>query len=265
MFKNRPSGKKESFLVCILHYIRFTNTNPTISTELESHQHRRVGIISISFPRMDHFVKGEHLARRLEPRRSPGEGNGNSYGSYDGGGGSSSHSSSALPSYSNYNSHSSSSYGKESHYQNGGSSNSYGGALHVPLAWVILIVLATYCFATLVAAHQFEHNPEGNFTNFCRLCINTLDCLCKLVYNLYHCRLNEIPTVVCAEEHDDEYTEHELQTMKLRPGIGRALEVEHNKSMRKTAQHMNGVKTKKAKGKGNTSKNRGRVNLNSPV
>jgi len=61
-----------------------------------------------------------------------------------------------------------------------------------------------------------------------------------VLYNLYHCRLSDIPAVVCASEYDDDgdeemmnYTEEELERMKLRPGIERALDVEHRKSLKK--------------------------------
>lgn len=201
--------------------------------------------------------------RRLEPRSRPEKDS--SYSSY--GSSSSSYGSSSSynrdkyvtppssPSYSNYNSNSYSSYGKSSHYGSNDYSNHHSDALHVPLAWVILIALGTYCVSTLGTAYQFEHKPEGNFANFCRLCLNTLDCIWKLIYNLYHCRLNEIPTVVCATDDEDDYTEQELLTMKLRPGIGRALEVEHQKSMKKTAQQIKSMKSKRAKTKGLPNKN----------
>jgi len=220
-------------------------------------------------------VQVDNETRKLEPRRPPGTLTGTgaeqTYGSY---GSSSSTSSSYGSAYnqdnyvtpssssnSNYGSASSYSnyspqygnYGKEKH-NTWGSTSFHGDAFHVPLAWVVLVTLATFCVSTLITAHQFECNAEGNFANFCRLCINTLDCLWKLVYNLYHCRLNEIPSVTSAVD-DDDYTEQELLTMKLRPGIGRALEVEHHKSMMKTAQQIKAVKAKaKANGKSNKNK-----------
>lgn len=176
-----------------------------------------------------------------------------SYGSSSyGGRGSISSSSYSTPSYSNsYDSYPSSTqrtYGKSSHYNNYRDSfKAHADALHIPITWTILLNFFTFCIAMLITAHQFEYYPEGNFANFCRLCINTLDCIFKLMYNLYHCRLNEIPTVVCAEDDDDEYTEQELQTMKLRPGIGRALEVEHHKAMKKTSQQVNTAKAVRSK------------------
>ncbi len=163
--------------------------------------------------------------------------NSNSYGSYGGsyGGGTSAESSSSTSSrgYSNRN--------HNFHY------NYQYDLPRVPLTWVILLLCTTYMFATMMTAHAFEKNPEGNMANFCRLCLHTCECLSTLLYNIYHCRLNEIGYVVVsstddmAVDEDDEYTEQELQRMKLRPGIGRALEVEHHKAMRKINSATNGV------------------------
>ena len=198
--------------------------------------------------------------RRFLGLRRPGSTTTEKYGSYGSSTGASSSSSiygtpsysSGSSSYSGYDSQPSTSqygnYGKTSHW--GSSSNGqHGDQLHVPIAWVILINLSIFFISTLITAHQFEHYPEGNFANFCRLCINAMDCIFKLVYNLYHCRLNEIPSVVSAEDADDEYTEQELQNMKLRPGISKALEVEHHKSMRKTALQIKAMKAAKTKQK----------------
>ena len=214
--------------------------------------------IWICLPISVHARLHQDDGRILEPRRSPGTSTEN-YGSY---GGSSASSSSSIygsasynqnpSSYSSYDSQPSTSqysnYGKSSHYGNsGGNGYHYGDALHVPITWVILLNLSTFLITALITAYQFEHRPEGNFANFCRLCINTLECACKVIYNLYHCRLSEIPTVVSAEDDDDEYTEQELQSMKLRPGIAKALDVEHHKSMRRTAQQIKTLKAAKAK------------------
>jgi len=179
--------------------------------------------------------------------------NQNSYG------GSSSYGGSPSSSISSSSSYGSSSYGGSN---SGGSYSQHGSSRsrssnrgynnfsydlpRIPLAWVILIIISNTAIAILLTAHQFENNPEGIFANFCRLCNNTLDCLYRLVYNCYHCRLNEIPTVVCAEDGDeDAYTEQELHSMKLRPGVGRALEVEHHKAMRKTLQKNTSTKGSK--------------------
>jgi len=75
----------------------------------------------------------------------------------------------------------------------------------------------------------------------------------KVLYNLYHCRLGDIPAVVCADDdEDDEYTDEDLETMKLRPGIERALDVEHRKALRRTTQELKKMKIKVRKGPGMT-------------
>lgn len=54
--------------------------------------------------------------------------------------------------------------------------------------------------------------------------------------------------MVCAEDGDeDAYSEQELHSMKLRPGVARALEVEHHKVMRKTVQKNNSIKGTRSK------------------
>lgn len=97
----------------------------------------------------------------------------------------------------------------------------------------------------IATAHQFEDNPEGQYANFCRLSLTTVGCICKIMYNLYHCRLGDIPSVVCAEDDDEDYTDEDLERMKLRPGIERALDVEHRKSLRKTTKELSSKQKKK--------------------
>jgi hypothetical protein len=122
----------------------------------------------------------------------------------------------------------------------------------VPLAWVILLVITFVGIGMLITANEFISNSEGNLANFCRLSVNVLDCIWKIFYNCYKCRLSEIPNVVWAgnEETDDEdaYTELELQNMKCRPGIERAMEVEHQRSMNKLKREFRQKKTAKKVG-----------------
>ena len=106
----------------------------------------------------------------------------------------------------------------------------------IPLAWVILLMITSVSIGMLLTANEFISNSEGNLANFCRLSVNVLDCAWKIIYNCYHCRLSEIPNVVWAGDYvddDDAYTEEELENMKCRPGIERALDVEHERSMSK--------------------------------
>lgn len=115
----------------------------------------------------------------------------------------------------------------------------------VPLPWVLFLMFTFVPIGMLLTAHQFESYPEGQCTNFCRLSLTTLECIWKVIYNLYHCRLGDIPSVVCATDEEDEYTEDDLERMKLRPGIERALDIEHRKSLKKTTKELAGAKTKR--------------------
>jgi hypothetical protein len=47
---------------------------------------------------------------------------------------------------------------------------------------------------------------------------------------------------------EDEYTEEELERMNLRPGIERALDIEHRKALRKVGVEMNMIKPKNGGG-----------------
>lgn len=203
---------------------------------------------------------------------STGSGSSSSYGGY----GSSTGSSSS--SYGGYGSSSSSSssgyggYGSSSGYGSYGSSSSYtspgsrgGGTsklgrllqVKVPLV-VVLLLFPCLLFAGMTyTAHAFENRPESTYANFCRLVLHTARCVFRLAYNLYHCRLGEIPAVVCALDDEDEYgreyTDEELDRMKLRPGIGRALDVEHRKALKRTRETELKGGNKKKGGKGGGS------------
>ncbi|KAL7539186.1 hypothetical protein ACHAXR_009087, partial [Thalassiosira sp. AJA248-18] len=137
----------------------------------------------------------------------------------------------------------------------GAASSSTGSKFNIPsfdvkislLPAVFLLVLLTL-MGMLVTAHQMEHAPEGTYANCCRVSLHTINCIYKLIYNLYHCRLSEIPQVVFASElEDDEYTDEEIERMRLRPGIERALDVEHRKALRKVGIEMNKIKVTPAK------------------
>jgi len=79
--------------------------------------------------------------------------------------------------------------------------------------------------------------------------IKKVNCIYKVIYNLYHCRLSEIPQVVFASElEEDEYTDEEIERMRLRPGIERALDVEHRKALRKVGIEMNKIQVSQKKG-----------------
>jgi hypothetical protein len=64
-----------------------------------------------------------------------------------------------------------------------------------------------------------------------------------VVYNLYHCRLGDIPQAVFASEYgdDDDYTDEEIERMRPRSGIERALDNEHRKALRKVGIELNKI------------------------
>jgi hypothetical protein len=113
--------------------------------------------------------------------------------------------------------------------------------LQLSIIPAIFLILFVTLIGMLITAHQMENSPEGTFANCCRVSLTTVSCIYKVIYNLYHCRLSEIPQVVFASEfeNDDELTDEELERMKLRPGIERALDVEHRKALRKVGIEMN--------------------------
>lgn len=150
--------------------------------------------------------------------------------------------------YDSYESSSSSSYSNGSHNW-GATSASFKPSFKMPevkisLIPAIFLILFIAVIGMLITAHQMEHHGEGTFANCCRVSLTTVSCVYKVIYNLYHCRLGEIPQVVFASEFedDDELTDEELQRMKLRPGIERALDVEHRKALRKVGIEMNKIK-----------------------
>mmetsp|Transcript_29775 Transcript_29775/g.54677 ORF Transcript_29775/g.54677 Transcript_29775/m.54677 type:complete len:300 (-) Transcript_29775:77-976(-) len=113
----------------------------------------------------------------------------------------------------------------------------------------VLILFFVTLFGMMVTAYQMEYSPEGTFANCCRVVLHTVNCIYKVIYNLYHCRLSEIPQVVFASElEEDEYTDEEIERMRLRPGIERALDVEHRKALRKVGIEMNKIQVSQKKG-----------------
>mmetsp|Transcript_35810 Transcript_35810/g.86440 ORF Transcript_35810/g.86440 Transcript_35810/m.86440 type:complete len:441 (-) Transcript_35810:1578-2900(-) len=108
---------------------------------------------------------------------------------------------------------------------------------------LILLILSSLG-GMLLTAHRMEHDPEGTYANCCRVSLHTVSCIYGVMYNLYHCRLGDIPQVVFASEleQEEEYTDEEIERMRLRPGIERALDVEHRKALRKVGIEMNKIK-----------------------
>lgn len=149
-------------------------------------------------------------------------------------------------------------YGGGDSYGGGGSSDSYsggydgggGGGYHSPSKFndwmkkvdvqvpiipvLILGGLMMYC-GMVFTAFMYQERPESTFTNCCRLSINTSKTAWSIAFNLYHCRLGEIPPIVCAMDDEDDLSDDEIERMKPRPGIDKALQIEHCKAMARTS------------------------------
>ena len=115
----------------------------------------------------------------------------------------------------------------------------------VPLIPVLIIAfLFMYC-GMVGTAFMYQLRPESIFTNCCRLSVNCAQTSYAIFFNLYHCRLGEIPPIVCAMEDDDDLDDEELERMKPRPGIGKALDTEHSKAISRTQLDLKQSETKR--------------------
>lgn len=137
----------------------------------------------------------------------------------------------------------------------GSNTNNFRGGkgLHpvkIDLFKAIFFLLLISATGMLLTAHSMERHPEGTFANCCRVSLQSVICVYSIIYNLYHCRLGELPGIICGgtELEEDEYTEEELERMNLRPGIERALDTEHRKALRKVGVDMNMIKPKNGRG-----------------
>jgi hypothetical protein len=101
----------------------------------------------------------------------------------------------------------------------------------VPLIPVLIISSVLLYFGMVLTAFMYQVHPESMFTNCCRLSINTSRTAYQIGFNLYHCRLGDIPPIVCAMDDEDDLDDEEIARMKPRAGIDRALEIEHKKTM----------------------------------
>ena len=152
------------------------------------------------------------------------------YGVYTPKGSSSSSSNSGSSLGSSSSSHSSSGYGYDSYDSYGSTSTSspyeWGSSsksssfpsfkmpeLQLSIIPAIFLIIFITVIGMLVTAYQMEHSPEGTFANCCRVSLTTVSCIYRVIFNLYHCRLGEIPQVVFASEfeNDDELTDEELE------------------------------------------------------
>jgi hypothetical protein len=103
--------------------------------------------------------------------------------------------------------------------------------VNVPLIPVLLIAGSLLYFAMVFTAFMYQVHPESMFTNCCRISINTSRTAYLIGFNLYHCRLGDIPPIVCAMDDEDDLDDEEIARMKPRAGIDKALEIEHKKTM----------------------------------
>ena len=103
---------------------------------------------------------------------------------------------------------------------------------------MIVAVFFTYC-GMLCTAFMYQARPESIFTNCCRLSINCLRNSYAIAFNLYHCRLGEITPIVCALDDEDDLDDEELERMKPRPGIQKALTIEHRKALARVEVDVN--------------------------
>jgi hypothetical protein len=109
--------------------------------------------------------------------------------------------------------------------------------VQIPLLPVVLLSVLFFPAVALYTAYAFERHPEGTYANFCRLQLNCMSTAYTFLYNMWHCRLGEAAEVVCAMDDEDEYgqkfTDEDLERMNPRKGLGRALEIEHKRAVRK--------------------------------
>ena len=64
------------------------------------------------------------------------------------------------------------------------------------------------------------------------------------VYHLYHCRIGEIPPIICAMEDEDHLTDNELDHMRPRPNLGNALAKEHSRILHRTEVELQPLKSR---------------------
>ena len=120
----------------------------------------------------------------------------------------------------------------------------------IPAIFFLLLLTLSMMLFT---AHRMEHSPEGYFANCCRVLLNSVSCFSKLLYNLYYGRWGDIVHRMTTLGYDDEddtmedYTDEEMERMKLRPGIERALDVEHSKALRRVGIEMEKITKTKSK------------------
>ena len=106
----------------------------------------------------------------------------------------------------------------------------------VPLLPAVLVAIVILYCGMVCTAFMYQARPRSTFTNCCRLTVNCIRSVFAIASNLYYCRLGDIPPIVCAMDDEGDLTDEELARMKPRPGIEKALQIEHQKAILK-AEH----------------------------
>jgi hypothetical protein len=201
-------------------------------------------------------------------------GGSNTYGNYNPNssyGSSSSSTSSGVGGSPYSSSYGSGSYGSGSYgsgtssYGSGGLSSASSTTIHtntnmqlptitISIIPAISLLLFITISAMIITAYQIEHTPEGTFANCCRLSHHTIHCVYKLLYNIYHCRLGNIPEILHPHDDDTDYTDEELERMGPRPGIEQSLEREHHRAMKKVGIEMSSKNSNENKKKMSSTK-----------
>ena len=168
------------------------------------------------------------------------------YGSSSGGGyGSSTKgygSSSGQTTSGSYGGTSGSSYGGS--YSSGYSSKRSRPSRKMPLYLGVFLMVFLSATGMIYTAYSFIHDSDGIFANCCRVTVSFCDCLRIVFTSLYKCELSNIPHLIFSFEGEDDEDDGKSE-MKLRPGIERALEVEHRKAMDRVDLEMQGIKLDK--------------------
>ena len=96
----------------------------------------------------------------------------------------------------------------------------------------------------IYTAYAFIHLSEGIYANCCRVTVSFCECLRLVFVNIYNGNFSNIPHLIFSFEGEDDEDDG-MSDMKLRPGIERALEVEHRKAMDRVDLEMQGIKLDK--------------------
>lgn len=105
----------------------------------------------------------------------------------------------------------------------------------------MLFVSAT---GMIYTAYSFIYASEGVYANCCRVTVSFCQCFRVVVTKLCKCELSNISHLIFSFEGEDDVDDG-ANEMNLRPGIGRALKVEHRKAMDRVDLEMQGIEINK--------------------